>query len=208
MASSSALYNEVKLYTNALERERYDNLAELYALLNTLEHLEKAYIRDAVQPQEYTAACSKLLVQIKAAFNLIHGEYASIGTFATFFRLKCPSALERISENRPITIKDDKGNTSRCIADIVSLFITVMDKLKLEIRAVDELHPDLRDLVDTMSRMSSLPASFEGKAKVQQWLDTLDSMRAAEELDSDQARQMVFDVEFAYNAFNKFLHDG
>ena len=37
------------------------------------------------------------------------------------FQLDCPAALERIKEDRPITIKDDKGNTSKCIADIVSV---------------------------------------------------------------------------------------
>jgi len=26
------------------------------------------------------------------------------------YRLDCPAALERIKEDRPITIKDDKGN--------------------------------------------------------------------------------------------------
>lgn len=36
-------------------------------------------------------------------------------------KLDCPAALERIKEDRPITIKDDKGNTSKCIADIVSV---------------------------------------------------------------------------------------
>ncbi|CAB1320556.1 unnamed protein product [Coregonus sp. 'balchen'] len=75
-----------------------------------------------------------------------------------FAVLDCPLAMERIKEDRPITIKDDKGNLNRCIADIVSLFITVMDKLRLEIRAMDEV------------------------------------------------RQMLFDLESAYNAFNRFLH--
>lgn len=54
-------------------------------------------------------------------------------------QLDCPLAMERIKEDRPITIKDDKGNLNRCIADVVSLFITVMDKLRLEIRAMDEV---------------------------------------------------------------------
>jgi len=35
--------------------------------------------------------------------------------------LDCAAALERIKEDKPITIKDDKGNTSKCIADIVSV---------------------------------------------------------------------------------------
>jgi len=29
--------------------------------------------------------------------------------------------MERIKEDRPITIKDDMGNLNRCIADIVSV---------------------------------------------------------------------------------------
>jgi hypothetical protein len=41
--------------------------------------------------------------------------------FVMSLQLNCPAALERIKEDRPITIKDDKGNTSKCIADIVSV---------------------------------------------------------------------------------------
>lgn len=36
-------------------------------------------------------------------------------------QLDCPLAMERIREDRPITIKDDKGNLNRCIADVVSV---------------------------------------------------------------------------------------
>ncbi|XP_053802144.1 vacuolar protein sorting-associated protein 28 homolog [Vidua chalybeata] len=121
-------------------------------------------------------------------------------------QLDCPLAMERIREDRPITIKDDKGNLNRCIADIVSLFITVMDKLRLEIRAMDEIQPDLRELLETMARMSSLPPDFEGRHKVTEWLQTLSAMSASDELDDSQVRQMLFDLESAYNAFNRFLH--
>jgi ESCRT-I complex subunit VPS28 len=201
------LYEEVKLFRHAREREKYDNMADLFALVSTLQNLEKAYIRDCVTPQEYTAACSKLLVQYKVAFKLIQGdEFPSIETFVKKYRLDCPAALERIREDRPITIKDDKGNTSKCIADIVSLFITIMDKLRLGIKAMDELHPELRDLVDTMNRLSIIPENFEGKVKVKSWLETLNSMQASDELSDDQVRQFLFDLESAYSAFNNLLH--
>ncbi|XP_074843436.1 vacuolar protein sorting-associated protein 28 homolog [Carettochelys insculpta] len=178
-------------------------MAELFAVVKTMQALEKAYIKDCVSPNEqhcsmqrvssqrpwgaspavgavtvfsfplgtclyildlrvplllgmshsscsysmhcprYTAACSRLLVQYKAAFKQVQGsEIGSIDEFCCKFRmssLDCPLAMERIKEDRPITIKDDKGNLNRCIADIVSLFITVMDKLRLEIRAMDEV---------------------------------------------------------------------
>uniref|UniRef100_A0A8V5H2U1 Vacuolar protein sorting-associated protein 28 homolog n=2 Tax=Melopsittacus undulatus TaxID=13146 RepID=A0A8V5H2U1_MELUD len=206
-ANKPELYEEVKLYKNAREREKYDNMAELFAVVKTLQALEKAYIKDCVTPNEYTAACSRLLVQFKAALKQVQGnEISSIDEFCRKFRLDCPLAMERIKEDRPITIKDDKGNLNRCIADIVSLFITVMDKLRLEIRAMDEIQPDLRELMETMNRMSHLPPDFEGRHKVNQWLQTLSGMSASDELDDSQVRQMLFDLESAYNAFNRFLH--
>lgn len=42
------------------------------------------------------------------------------------YQLDCPLAMERIKEDRPITIKDDKGNLNRCIADIVSVGLFAM----------------------------------------------------------------------------------
>ncbi|MEJ1271580.1 solute carrier family 39 (zinc transporter) member 4 [Cricetulus griseus] len=182
-------------------------MAELFAVVKTMQALEKAYIKDCVTPNEYTAACSRLLVQYKAAFRQVQGsEISSIDEFCRKFRLDCPLAMERIKEDRPITIKDDKGNLNRCIADVVSLFITIMDKLRLEIRAMDEIQPDLRELMETMHRMSHLPPDFEGRQTVSQWLQTLSGMSASDELDDSQVRQMLFDLESAYNAFNRFLH--
>ncbi|EPQ07040.1 Vacuolar protein sorting-associated protein 28 like protein [Myotis brandtii] len=183
------LYEEVKLYKNAREREKYDNMAELFAVVKTMQALEKAYIKDCVTPNEYTAACSRLLVQYKAAFRQVQGsEISSIDEFCRKFRLDCPLAMERIKEDRPITIKDDKGNLNRCIADVVSI------------------QPDLRELMETMHRMSHLPPDFEGRQTVSQWLQTLSGMSASDELDDNQVRQMLFDLESAYNAFNRFLH--
>lgn len=91
--------------------------------------------------------------------------------------------------------------------NLFQLFITLMDKLRLEIKAMDELQPDLRDLFDTMNRLSLLPSNFEGKSKVGDWLRTLDSMHASDELTEQQVRQLIFDLESSYNAFNKILHN-
>ncbi|GFU31934.1 vacuolar protein sorting-associated protein 28 homolog [Nephila pilipes] len=202
------LYEEVKLYRTAREREKYDNMADLYSVINTLQCLEKAYIKDCVTPKEYTAACSKLLVQYKAAFKQVQGEeFPTVEVFMKKFRLDCPAAIQRIKEDRPITIKDDKGNTSKCIADIVSLFITILDKLRLELKSMDELQPDLRELYDTMCRLNLLPADFEGKQKVYEWLQTMSSMAASDELTESQVRQFIFDLESAYSSFNRLLHE-
>lgn len=49
---------------------------------------------------------------------------------------------------------------------VFQLFITLMDKLRLEFRAMDMIQPELRDLRDTMDRLLMLPEDFEGKLKV------------------------------------------
>ena len=199
------LSEEVKLYESARERETYDNRANVFSLIRTIEALEKAYIKDAVTPDQYTTSCSILLDQYNAAFKLIRESFDSVEKFTERYMLHCPAAMERIKEGRPITVRDNRGNISKAIAETVSLFITVMDRLRLEIRAMDELHPDVKELFETMDRMSALPVSFEGKKKVKKWLDELHAMQASDELSEEQSRQMLFDFESAYNDFNRFL---
>lgn len=201
----SRLQEEVKLYDNARQREDYDNRANVFSLIKTIEALEKAYIKDAITPDQYTTSCNIFLDQYNAAFKLIKTSFASVDIFTQRYMLHCPAAMERIKEGHPITVRDNKGNMSKAIAEIVSLFITIMDRLRLDIRAMDELHPDVKDLFETISRMSSLPASFEGRAKVRKWLDEMSDMQASDEISEDQARQMLFDFESAYNDFNRFL---
>lgn len=203
----SNLYEEVRLSRTAREREQYDNLADLYAVINSLQALEKAHVKDCVTAKEYTASCSKLLCQYKAAFNQVRHEYPNVESFMTKYKLDCPLAMERIREDRPITIRDDKGNTSKCIADIVSLYITIADTIKLDLRSTDKLQPDLMDLYDTMNRLTLIPSNYEGKVKIKEWLDTFSSMAASDELSETQARQFLFDMESGYNSFNKLLHE-
>lgn len=81
-----------------------------------------------------------------------------------------------------------------------------MDKLKLEIKAMDEIHPDMRELMDTMNRLSLLSSDFEGKVKVNTWLQTLAGMQASDELTDTQVRQLVYDLDSSYQAFNRILH--
>lgn len=211
MASSISnrpeLLEEVKLARNPREREKFDNLAELFAVLTTLQCLEKAYIKDCVPAKEYTTQCSKLLVQYKAAFRQVQSEeYPDVETFCRKYRLDCPAALERIREDRPITIKDDKGNTSKLIAEIVALFITTLDKLRMDIKSMDEHFSDVKDLTDNLNTLSILPSDFEGKGKVEKWLSVLKEMNVSDELTENQVREMIFDFESAYAALNKILH--
>lgn len=111
--------------------------------------------------------------------RLVHG--TEVDTFAAKYRLHCPAALERIREGRPVTVKDDKGNLLKNIASIVEvglfafstsslqIFITFFDQLKLGIRAVDELFPNLNELFSSINAMSRLPDDYDSKQIVRKW---------------------------------------
>jgi VPS28 protein len=70
-------------------------------------------------------------------------------------------------------------------------FITFMDALKLNYKSKDQLHPLLSDLMTSLN--TSMPKDFEARGKIVQWLITLNQMRAADELNEDQSRQVQTD---------------
>lgn len=85
------------MFRNAREREKYDNMADLFAVINTLQNLEKAYIRDCVTAKEYTAACSKLLVQYKAAFKQVQNdEFPTVESFVAKYKVRQDAAFREL----------------------------------------------------------------------------------------------------------------
>jgi ESCRT-I complex subunit VPS28 len=76
-----------------------------------------------------------------------------------------------------------------------------MDSLKLNVVAVDEIHPQLTDLIQALNKS----VHVEGKSKIREWLITLNQMKASDELNADQVRQLLFDLESTYAEFQHSL---
>lgn len=103
--------------------------------------------------------------------------------------------------------RDDRGQTV-IVAETVQAFITTMDALRLGQRAVDEIQPLISDLTGSLVRIPSMPADFEGVLKMRLWLQKLHELRAHDELEEQDSRQLLFDLDSAYSAFHKFLQAG
>lgn len=103
--------------------------------------------------------------------------------------------------------KDDRGNTV-IVAETVQAFITAMDALRLGQRAVDEIQPLVKDVASSLVRVPNMPADFEGMQKMRLWLQKLHEMRAHDEIEDQESRQLLFDMESSYNAFHAFLKSG
>lgn len=199
---------EVKLWNDKREREMYDNFAELFAIIKATEKLEKAYIRDIISSAEYETECHKLIAHFKTLSTTLKDIVPSIERFHDTYRMDCPAALNRlVTTGVPATIEHRAAaamsatTSAAIVAECVQNFITAMDSLKLNMVAVDQVHPLLSDLSSSLNRLSILPPDFEGKMKMREWIARLSRMGAADELTEQQTRQLHFDLESSYNSF-------
>eukprot|EP01132_Coremiostelium_polycephalum_P009242 gene9242-11323_t len=207
------ILKEVKLCNDNRDREMYENLAELYSIIKVTEHLEKAYIRDDVLPKDYTTSCSKLIAQFKTSQTLVKDHVPNISVFMKEYNLECKAAYDRlVNKGFPSTLEhnihtdaNDSSPMAKNVAETVQHFITTMDSVRLKFVAVDNIHPLLSDLMESLNRNTWLSSNFEGKEKIMNWMSTLNKMKASDELDDDQTRQLLFDLDNSYNAFYKAI---
>ncbi|CAB9520814.1 protein sorting-associated protein 28 homolog [Seminavis robusta] len=208
-ASEGEIHGEiVELYQSSRERQKYDDQASLYAIIVATEHLERAFARDAVNDKEYRTQCNKLISQFRLAEKAACGSDMTTETFMQIYQMDCPRARERLLVmGVPEIIKSgpEESKVAVSVAETVQAFITVMDAVKLEQRAVDELQPLLGDLMESITRLPETPNDFEPNRKVEKWLKKLNAMRAVDEIDEEDSRQLYLDLDSAYAQFTRYL---
>jgi ESCRT-I complex subunit VPS28 len=184
-----------KIKLTPLEHDQNDHLADLYSILCVTESLEKAFIKSLLSTQEYTQECTNLISQYK---TIIKMNNINTAEFVREYNMDCKYALKRLVEiGVPATVEHSVvvsgGDNSKAIAETVQYFITLMDALKLNVIAVDEIHPILSDLIQALNKSTS--KSSGGKLKIKEWLVELNLKRASDELTEAQTRQLLFDLE-------------
>ncbi|CAK1356989.1 Vacuolar protein sorting-associated protein 28 [Cercospora beticola] len=222
------LDEEVQLADTAAERDLYESLAEVYSIIITLDALEKAYLRDSINEAEYTETCDRLLRQYKSnlAAESVQAAFGDLESFKAEWGLEVPKATERLRIGLPATIESVPTRTSSqhhrasnshapgnngpgaaanatAIVSASENFITLFDAIRMNILSKDTLHPILVDTIQAVNKVTD--RDFDNKGKIVQWLITLNQMRAAEELSPEQARDLQFDLNAAYEGFKATL---
>lgn len=213
------LDEEVKLADNAAERDLYESLAEIYSIIITLDALEKAYLRDSIKESEYTETCDRLLRQYRSnlADENVAAAFGDLERFKLEWDLEVPKATERLRIGLPATVEtapaqqqrptsQQPGSNNVAATHIVAAsesFITFLDAIKLNMLSKETLHPILVDTIQAVNKVTD--RDFENKGKIIQWLITLNQMRVAEELSPEQARELQFDMQLAYDGFKSVL---
>ena len=190
-----------------------DNFANLFALIKTVEKLEKAYVNSAVPSDRYEAACSELITKYKTLRNTLADTVPDVQHFMATYSMHCVSARHRLQVGFPATIEhrvNRPGDSSSAVnvAECVHHYIGAMDTLKLNMVAKDQIAPCLSDLIVSLYKVPQLPADFQGKSCVRRWIERLDNMRASDELGEEEVRQLLYHIENAYNTFMQLLGGG
>ena len=85
-----------------------------------------------------------------------------------------PAALHRLQVGVPATVEHSSEATEggsehgKWVAETTQSFITFMDALKLNLKAKDQLHPFLTELMSGYSRFKG-SQEWEGRAKIVHW---------------------------------------
>ena len=69
--------------------------------------------------------------------------------------------------------------------------------------AKNDLHPLLADVIQSVNKVTD--KDFDGRAKIVQWLITLNQMKASERVSADQGGELNFDIRQAYHGFKATL---
>lgn len=215
-AATISLDEEVKLSTTPQQRELNESLAEIYSIIVALDFLEKAFVRDSITQDEYTPTCLRLLGQYKIILKnpTVSSAFGSLEEFKKQYDIDYPAATERLKIGVPATFEQPVHSTSgpvlnqqvysaKAAAQATQSFITFLDALRLGWTAKDQLHPLLSDVITAVNAVST--KEFEGRAKIVQWLIRLNQMKAEEEISETEKRQLLFDIEHAYNIFFRDL---
>lgn len=194
----------------AKERQEVNTLANLYSIIRTVDHLERAFVTGAVPAEEYEKHVTPLIGQFRTMQNALKDKYPDMRVFLQEQDIECPLAAERLLGSGVAATKlnqfqnVDKSKESIAAFEVAEYFITLNDALKLGQRAVDDILPLLRNLQAAMTAIPSLPTLPELQ-KVTTWLTTLNGMRASDSLDEDQSRQLSMDIEHAYTTLRNWL---
>ncbi|KAJ9605954.1 Vacuolar protein-sorting-associated protein 28 [Cladophialophora chaetospira] len=222
LSARISLDEEVKLSSTPQERDLIDSLAEIYSIIRTLDGLEKAYIKDALPESEYADLCNKLLKQYRSILqdDSVSREFSDLDTFCARWEVECPRAKERLKvglnsietltvQKQPTTgpgggSSQQPNLSGALILTATENFITFLDALRLSMVSKSALHPLLSDVIQSVNKVTD--QDFEHRGKIIQWLITLNQMKTSEELSEEQARDLAFDMEQAYNGFKGIIH--
>ncbi|KEG07565.1 vacuolar protein sorting-associated protein-like [Trypanosoma grayi] len=201
---------EVAFTVSPGERQHVEYLADLFAIIMAIEKVEKAMLRDLITQEQYDTVIRRLLEKYTSTVSHLeqshNPHYTTIESFWENYGSKCPAARTRIQLglNGEKQQKERDGRVDpRLVLECGQYFITLMDCLKLQQTAVDQLYTLLTDLIQGLTRLRVTERDFF--RPLVSWKEKLDTMSASDELNERDTREFAFVLERGYQAFHAYL---
>nr|BAN64551.1 vacuolar sorting protein 28, putative [Babesia bovis] len=199
--------------SETLNELNVDRLANVYSLLQALEHLEDSFISGYVTEKEYAEECNELLSLCQILEEATPNVFEAL---AKEYNVKCPLALNRLRKGTPgvqnNSIQKNKSNDAYLMFELSEQFITLVDALKLGCNSVEEIYPLIHDLVTslncldkTMDKCNENNVVSSAIEKLGKWDTLLKNMAAYDKLQENELRQMALDTETIYGSFKIHL---
>eukprot|EP00808_Paulinella_micropora_P020506 g78090.t1 len=95
---------KILLGSDRKEKLKYEHLGDLFAIVVAVEHLEKAYVIDAVSDKEYQSHCKKLIAQYKTLREALKDDISSLEQFTKDYHMASRAAVNRLNTGVPATM--------------------------------------------------------------------------------------------------------
>lgn len=159
---------------------------------------------------------NKLLAQYNTYLNNenVRAQFHDLKHFRERFNIVASNAITRLERGIPVTVEhaidNEQGQNQgenkfngKNVAEATGNFITVMDALKLNYKAKDQLHPLLAELLLSVNRVTNV--NFEHRAKLVEWIVKINKMQVDQLLTDNEVRELLFDLDLAYKSFYALL---
>jgi len=202
----------------ATNTEKTEELvADTIGIIKVVDQLERFYIRNIISAEDYTAQCSALIGQFRAA---IIGLGLSLNAFVERHKVLLSQndlAIKRLQTGIPATtememapryVTCDGAKTTinaKVAAETTQNFITAMDNLRLELLTTEVLLPLLVDLDGSLRRIPALLPDCKARTNVSKWVSCLNGKKVTDRLSEEECKQMTMDLEVAYSDFHNNL---
>eukprot|EP00871_Galdieria_phlegrea_P002586 jgi/Galph1/3328/GphlegSOOS_G1972.1 len=201
---------DIHLIEDSGDRTLFQTMGDLFCIIKETEHLERAWRSACLGAEDYTRECWNLINRYKATYSAVKTQISSTEQFIKDFEIEAPAARYRLIEaGVPATVEygERLGNHSDIlyVTRATRTFITARNVLEMKFYSKDEIYPYLTELLDALYKIERLKPDFEGKVKLKEWLQLMSRMKASDSLSDEQARQLAFDLESSFSAFERIL---
>lgn len=229
MITPQQIFDQISQFNGNLtsqEKETKQTLSEVYSIIIALDYVEKAYLKDSISSSQYTNSVNKLLAQYKTYLSndSVRKEFVDLDHFKSKYDIVASNAVTRLERGIPITVehaildtditdnengsKDStisrkNGYNGKDVAQATGNFITIMDALKLNYKAKDQLHPLIAELLLSINKVTQ--SDFKHRKELVDWIVRINKMKVEDTLTINEIRELLFDLDLAYKSFYTLL---